>query len=261
MEIELPFVDQKADTTKINQLLIISHQGTGKTTALSKLEGCLLLDYENGSEQVGGLKYNMLSTANKNNISLLRMHYAMIDKIKAANLAAGKPVYKYLGIDNVTALEKLARVKATIDFKNSIVGKGMINKGNIINDVVTDVPESGYNWLFKAWDDLYTSLQGLSSHGIIWLAHSKQGSLLKDGVKLEANDMQLTGKLKIDLLREVDAVGLIYKKDPNTVMINFKESERDLTIKARAQHLVNQEFVFSEKKDGNIIVHWEKIFV
>lgn len=262
MAIILPKTEQIAQDTKVSKLVLVSHQGTGKTTAVSKLPNCLLIDYENGSKQVGGLVVNLIEEANTSGISLLRAHFDTVEAIKLANKEAGKPIYKYIAIDNLTALEKLARAKATIDFKNSIVGKGMMNKGAVINDVVSDVPESGYLWLNKAWDDLYMSLQGLASDCIIFLAHSKQGSMMKDGIKLEASDMQLTGKCKLDLLRDVDACGTMYKKDNNTVMLSFKTNERDLTIKSRASHLTDTEFIFSQKDEkGNISVNWNKIFL
>jgi len=262
LAIILPKTEQIAQDTKVSKLVLVSHQGTGKTTAVSKLPNCLLIDYENGSKQVGGLVVNLIEEANTSGISLLRAHFDTVEAIKLANKEAGKPIYKYIAIDNLTALEKLARAKATIDFKNSIVGKGMMNKGAVINDVVSDVPESGYLWLNKAWDDLYMSLQGLASDCIIFLAHSKQGSMMKDGIKLEASDMQLTGKCKLDLLRDVDACGTMYKKDNNTVMLSFKTNERDLTIKSRASHLTDTEFIFSQKDEkGNISVNWNKIFL
>lgn len=262
MAIILPKIEQIAQDTKVSKLVLVSHQGTGKTTALSKLPDCLLLDYENGSKQVGGFVINMIEESNKNGTSLLRTHYDTIEAIKKANQEAGKFVYKYLAVDNVTALEKLARIKATVDFKNSVMGKGMMNKGAVINDVVTDVPESGWNFLFKAWDDIYMSLQNLVSDCLIFAAHGKQGSMMKDGIKLEVGDMQLVGKCKLDLLRDVDACGTMYKKDSNTVMLSFKTNERDLTIKSRASHLTDTEFVFSQKDEkGNITVNWNKIFL
>lgn len=262
MAIILPKTEQIAQDTRVSKLVLVSHQGTGKTTALSKLPSCLLLDYENGSKQVGGLVVNLIEQANSEGISLLKAHFDTVEAIKKANQEAGKFVYKYLGVDNITALEKLARTKATIDFKNSIVGKGMMNKGAIVTDVVTDVPEAGWLWYAKAWDDVYMSLQGLVSDCIIFLAHSKQSSMMKDGIKLEASDMQLTGKAKLDLLRDVDACGTMYKKDNNTVMLSFKTNERDLTIKSRASHLTDTEFIFSQKDEkGNITVNWNKIFL
>lgn len=144
MAIILPKTEQIAQDTKVSKLVLVSHQGTGKTTAVSKLPNCLLIDYENGSKQVGGLVVNLIEEANTSGISLLRAHFDTVEAIKLANKEAGKPIYKYIAIDNLTALEKLARAKATIDFKNSIVGKGMMNKGAVINDVVSDVPESGW---------------------------------------------------------------------------------------------------------------------
>lgn len=259
--IKLPTKPAIANPNKISKLVLISHQGTGKSTACSQLPNSLIIDLENGTEQLGGMNVNLLKEAANQNISLLKAFMETIKAIKQANTENAGAVYDYIVIDGITALEKLARQKATIDFKSSIVGKGMINKGAIINDVVTDVPESGWLWLHRTWDDLYTMLQGLAGHTIIFLAHSKQGSLVKDGIKLDANDMALSGKLKLDLLRDIDACGYMYRKDANTVNVTFKQNEKDLTIKSRAQHIADQEFTLSEKKDGEIITYWDKIFL
>ena len=259
--IKLPTKPTVANPNKISKLVLISHQGTGKSTACSQLPNSLIIDLENGTEQLGGMGVNLLKEAANQNISLLRAFMETIKAIKEGNQLNGKPLYDYIILDGITAMEKLARQKATIDFKSSIVGKGMLNKGANINDVVTDVPESGWMWLFRTWDDLYTSLQGLAGKTLILLAHSKQGSLIKDGIKLDAQDMALSGKLKLDLLRDADACGYMYRKDANTVMVTFKQNEKDLTIKSRAEHLSDKEFILSEKKDGKVITNWGNIFL
>jgi hypothetical protein len=261
LAIILPKTKQIADDTKISKLILISHQGIGKTTAVSLLDNCLLLDYENGSKQVGGFIINLIEESNSSGNSLLKTHFEVVEAIKKENQELGKFKYKYLAIDNVSALEKLAKQKATIDFKNSVVGKGMLNKGVVINDVVTDVPEAGWLWFFRAWDDLYMSLQGLAEEALILIAHSKQGSLIKDGQKLDASDMNLTGKCKLDLLRDVDACGFLYRKSPTQVHISFKTNEKDLTTKGRASQIWEQDFLFSERNEnGNITTYWDKIF-
>lgn len=259
--IKLPTKPVEPDLNAISKLCIVAHQGVGKTTAVAQIPNNLIIDLENGTKQVGGLSLNLLEIAGQTNISLLKAFIETIKSLKEANEANNKAVYDYITIDGISALEKLAKQKATADFKTSVVGKGMLNKGAVIKDVVTDVSESGWMWFFRAWDDLYTELQGLAGKAIIFIAHSKQGSLMKDGIKLEASDISLSGKAKTDFLRDIDACGYIYRKDPNTVMITFKQNERDLTIKCRPQHIADQEFVLSEKKDGKIITYWDKIFL
>jgi len=245
---------------EVNKLVIISHQGIGKTSACAQLPNSLILDLEDGyRDYFEGKSLNLKQIAAKNNMPLGKVFMEAVAKIKAANVEKGGFMYDYIIIDNLSALDKLIRQKATNDFKNSIVGKGMINKGAVINDVVTDVPESGWMWYFRAYEELYEVITSIGKRTII-LGHTKQGSLIKDGMKVDASDMNLSGKAKIDLLRDVDACGFMYRKDDNTVMISFKTNTKDLTTKSRARHLTNQEFVISEMKDGKLITHWDNIF-
>ena len=249
-----------SDYDEVNKLVIISHQGIGKTSACAQLPNSLILDLEDGyRDYFEGKSLNLKQIAASNNVPLGKVFIEAAAKIKAANAEKGGFAYDFVIIDNLSAMDKLIRQKATNDFKNSIVGKGMISKGAVINDVVTDVPESGWMWYFKAYEDLYEIVTSLGRKTII-LGHTKQGSLIKDGIKIDASDMNLSGKAKTDLLRDVDACGSMYRKDENTVMISFKTNTKDLTTKSRARHLTNQEFVISEMKDGKLVTYWDKIF-
>jgi len=260
--ITLPKAPIVGDTNKLDRLIIISHQGIGKSSAVAQLPNSLIIDLEGGTGQITASKLDLQKMAAEQNVTMGSLLSETITEIKKANAAnGGKAVYDYIVIDGVTALARLARLKATAGFRNSVMGKGMVAKGTIINDVITDVPESGWMWYFKAFDDLDTSLQGLAGKCLIYLAHSKQGSLMKDGVKLDANDMNLERKLSLDLLRGVDACGMAYRKDANTVVVSFKQNDKDLTIKCRVPRLSDREVILSEKDEkGNIITHWEEIF-
>lgn len=141
-----------------------------------------------------------------------------------------------------------------------VVGKGMLGKGTVINDVVTDVPESGWMWYFKAYEELYALMTGLAKVSTIFLAHSKQGSLVKEGNKLEATDINLSGKVKIDLLRDVDACGTLYRDKEGKCILSFKTNTRDLTTKTRSPHLSEKEILLSEIKDNKLHTYWSEIF-
>lgn len=260
-EIKLP--EERTKSPKfdsVNKLVITGHQGTGKTHLCATLPNSIVIDFEDGCKDHYQAKtMNLKKIASENNISLGQAYLKTIELIKAANKEAGKCVYDFIIFDGVTAIEKLSHQKATHMFKNSVVGKGMLAKGTLINDVVTDVPESGWLWLHKAFEELYSETIGLSRICNIYIAHAKQSSLMKQGVRLEASDMALTGKLKLTLLRDVDGSGMIYR-DENQVKISFKTNERDLTTKSRARHLNEKEFIISEMIDDKLTTYWENIF-
>jgi hypothetical protein len=74
-------------------LLIFSKPKVGKTTLLSKLPNCLLIDLENGSDYTDALKIKANSIQELFNI-------------ETAIVNAGKP-YKYIALDTVSALEEM----------------------------------------------------------------------------------------------------------------------------------------------------------
>ena len=246
---------------KVTKLVLVGHQGTGKTQLCANLPNSLVIDFEDGcKDHYHAKRMNLKEVANTNNIGLGTAFLETIKAIKLANVKAGGYVYDYIVFDGITAIEKLAHLHATNLFKQSVVGKGMINKGNIINDVVTDVPESGWLWVHRAWEELYDQCIGLAKECVIFIAHAKQGSLVKQGIKLDANDMALTGKMKLSLLRDSDACAMVYR-DGNKVLFSFKTNEKDLTTKSRARHLNEKEFLMSEmNEEGILTTHWENIF-
>lgn len=246
----------------ISKLGIVGHQGTGKTMLTASLPNSLLIDFEDGcKDHYEAMSINLKKIASENNVTLGQAFIATLEQIKKANKDAGKFVYDYIVYDGITAMEKLSHTRATNLFKASIVGKGMINKGAVINDVVTDVPESGWLWFKRGWDEIYDMTVGLSGKCSVYIGHAKQGSLVKQGIKLETNDLNLAGKAKVDFLRDIDACGMIYREG-NKCKISFKINEKDQTIKSRARHLNEKEFVISEYDDvtNKLTTHWDLIF-
>lgn len=115
-------------------------------------------------------------------------------------------------------------------------------------------------WLHRTWEDeMYPMCTGLARKCVIFIGHAKQGSLVKQGVKLEANDLAFVGKLKLTLLRDADASGMVYR-DGDKVKISFKTNEKDLTTKSRARHLNEKEFLLSEMVGDKLVTYWENIF-
>ena len=259
--IELPTKVSKTNIQSPTKLVLVSHQGTGKTTAVSLLPNCLIIDLESGSDHVSAFKLNLKRIAAEQNISLLAALKQTIDAIKEGNQKKGDYVYDYIVIDPITTFEKLAEERALFNLKNSTIGKGMLKDGAILNNIVADLPSGGgYKWLYQAFEDMYAAVQGLAKNCIIWIGHSKQSSLLIKGQSMEAKDMALTGKLKVDLLRDIDCCGFLWREG-NQLKISFKQDEKDLTTKSRIPRLADKEFVLTEKNnDGTFTNNWKEIF-
>lgn len=87
MEISLPTQKLKASRVSPGSLIIYAPPKTGKTTLVSQLEGCLLLDLEDGSDYVDALKIK---------INSLKDLYEVGEEIKKQ----GKP-YKRIAVDTI----------------------------------------------------------------------------------------------------------------------------------------------------------------
>ena len=269
----LPTESAEFEELMPSRLVLGSHQGTGKTTAATLLPNCLVLDLEGGAIGYGGTHFNLKAEMLKFNgklkegqepLTIVGAFKMFLASLKQSNSQSKTGfAYDFLAIDTTTSFQAIAAQRATSMFKKTLVGQGMEKKGVILTDVVSELPEgAGYLWLHKAWNELYEECTGLTKYGTIFLAHTKQSSLVKNGKNISVKDLDITGKLKLELLRDVQAAGYLWRSDENTVMISFKSDERDLTTKSRCAHLANKEFVFSKlnPETDELTVFWNLIY-
>lgn len=133
---ELPTQSISASRGNPTRLLLFGHTKVGKTTLLSSLPNCLLIDLEGGSNFVTAMKIDVNKIAKKEN----KLPITVLKEISEAIKKSPKK-YDYIAIDTATALEEIATDLATIMYKNSPLGKSYIG-----NNVVTDLPKgAGYN--------------------------------------------------------------------------------------------------------------------
>lgn len=95
---------------------------------------------------------------------------------------------------------------------------------------------------------------------VILLGHLKSTQIEKDGKEVSAKDLDLGGKLKSMTSADVDCIGLLFRDEQGKCSISFETTD-DVICGARPAHLKNQKFVISEIIDGNLITHWDKIFI
>lgn len=251
----LPTTVEKASTKNPKRILLYSHTKCGKSTLLSALPNNLIIDLEDGSEFIDGMKLNVRQIAlaeGKHPITVLK---EISDALKKSPIK-----YDYISIDTATGMEDIASDLATILYKKTAMGKSYTG-----NNVVTELPNgAGYGWLRTAFDLIYEYFNGYAAKALVITGHVKNSSIQKEGKDLSARDLYLTGKLKNILVQSMDAVGYLYrnKDNINQVVVSFKTDETDLATGARPEHLRNQEFVISERDDkGNFTFHWDKIFI
>ena len=129
---------QKGSTGDPVKLLLFSSTKVGKTTLASGLPNALIIDTENGSRFIDGIKFNLLEESKKQKTPPLKLLRLLAQEIERVNLEQEKPVYDFIVIDTLTALEQMAHVMATVLYKQTNVGKNF--KGD---DVVSALPKGG----------------------------------------------------------------------------------------------------------------------
>lgn len=254
MEIELPTKKVEAKRVNPKTMVIFGKPKTGKTTILSELDNCLIIDLEQGSYFVDAVKYDVITKSQEEEKEPIVILKNLIKAIKDANKKKGSYVYKYIALDTVTALEDIVIPLANQMYKKTSMGK------NWTGDNVIDLPNgAGYRYTRMALQLVINEINQLCDTFII-LGHLKDKLVEKDGKEMPERGLDLTGKSSSILCSQVDAIGYIYRDEEDTI-INFESSE-NLIAGARSKHLKGQKIVVAtSNEEGDVTVDWSKIFI
>ena len=213
-------VKRKAVSQNPKVMLLYGAPKVGKTTALSQLEDCLIIDTEGGANMVDG--YVMEANNREHLIEILKAakdghdyKYVAIDTIDKVATWAEKTVCQE---ENVSAVQDLA------------FGKGFaLVREKVLNTV--------------------NALKEIFPHVII-IGHRKWARAIVDSKAIvEPESLDLTGKLKNMLMADCDAIGYVYRDDEKgDLMVSFKANEA-LEAGSRSPHLRGKEI---ELKWNNI---------
>ena len=212
-----------SDNPKV--LLLYGAPKVGKTTALSQLKDCLIIDTEQGANMIEG--YVEEANSREELINILKeaedgheFKYVAIDTIDKIADWAEKTV---CAEENVTAIADLA------------YGKGFaLVREKVLNTVKV--------------------MKKIFPHVII-IGHRKWARAILDSKAIvEPESLDLTGKLKNMLMADCDAIGYVYRDDETSkLMVSFKASEA-LEAGSRSPHLRGNEMeltwknIYKEKK-------------
>jgi len=248
MGIILPKSRVAPESLSPKNLIIFSKPKTGKTSLLSELPNCLILDLEGGTKYLNAMKVE----ANT---------FEEIREVGNAIKEAGNH-YKIIAVDTITALEEMVIPYAEALYSRSPMGKNWYNPGGGKEKYgsILGLPEgSGYFWTRQAFTKVIDYIKTWAPY-VIFVGHVKDTQLEKAGGTFNSLDLDLTGKLKRITTSNSDAIGYLYRKG-NKNILSFKTND-DIACGARPAHLSNAEIVISEiDENGEYKTYWDKVFI
>lgn len=249
---QLPTEITKAKSQNPRKLFIYSHVKRGKTTAISKLENCLLIDLQSGASYVDGMIVDVV----KESVEYKKHPLDILFRIEKL-LSESTHKYDYIAMDPATDLEAIAIELGTRNFKNSVLGKNNQHITNVIKELANG---AGYQWYRSAFEDLVNMFSKHAQVCFILTGHSKLIASGKKDDTLDVQDVDLSGKIKLYVAQTFDT-NAVATREGNKLYLNFVTKEDDITTGSRSPHLRGNKILLSEMVGEEIVTHWDKIFI
>ncbi len=233
----------------------------GKTTLLSTLPNCLIIDTENGSNKISGLVKKVPS--DKGPVSRMKW----LDEFADYLIEQGKP-YDYVAIDTLSEVNDWAEWSGTYRYMNSAQGKSfnrvdgekdgvMLKPSDIDYESVHNLGQGyGYRWSREDTIRLFDKYLKVAKKCVFFVCHVEEkfsgggdNRIGKLQEQVAPKQLALTGKVKDILPRKVDGIGYVYNED-GQVKINFTGNEERVGGN-RCEHL----------RGYNDVADWSKIFI
>ena len=205
-------VKRKAISDNPKKLLLYGAPKVGKTTALSQLKDCLIIDTEGGANMIDGY------------IETVKTREELIELLQEAQKGHD---YKYVAIDTIDRIATWAE-------------KSVCKEENVVG--IADLPfGKGFGLVREKVLNTVSILKDIFPHVII-IGHRKWARAIVDGKSIvEPESLDLTGKLKNMLMADCDAIGYVYRDDEkDNLMVTFKANDA-LEAGSRSPHLRGKE--------------------
>lgn len=236
---ELPLKKIPATLQDPKNLILYGIPKVGKTTLLSQLEDCLIIDTEEGSDYVDAIKVKV-----KNLDDIISLCKAIKN--------AGNP-YKFAAVDTISTLEDICTPLA--------LKRYLKEDPEFTGDLLSIPYGKGYVLLKDAMLDVIATINKVVPN-IILVGHVKDKSVAKVDSSGESviKDINLMGKTPSILSAKSDAIGFITRNMEGDLIIDFVNNGSTIAG-ARPTHLAGKTLVVAEKQeDGSFIPHWERIY-
>ena len=216
---KLTKVKRKAVSTNPATLLLYGAPKVGKTTMLSSLDDCLIIDTEKGSRMIEGY------------IQEVNSRDELIETLIA--IKDSKDVkYKYIAIDTVDKVAEWAERRVCEEENVSSIADLAFGKG--------------YGLVREKVAKTISHFKEVAEHLII-IGHRKVAYAVTEGNAIVVPEsLDLTGKLKNVIMAGCDAVGYVYRNEEEQLMVSFKANNA-IEAGSRCQHLKGKEVKFTWK--------------
>lgn len=235
--IELPKEVTPPELEVPESLILFGLPKSGKTTAVSQLPNCLIIDTEGGTKYVSGMKVSPPKDVKP--VALFRW----VSEVAKAVKEQGRP-YDFVAIDTASYLDEMSEWVGTFNYMQTAQGQkfnrykkddapvpeavgSKIPYGDPLYESVHSIGEGyGYRHSRKAMTDLFDECKTLGKICTIFICHVKDKYVMSKLLNTEVRsmDLSLTGKVKEIYARDVDAIGYLWHKD-GRVNISFKGNE------------------------------------
>jgi hypothetical protein len=218
--IELPTMPVPVETVNPGMLVLYGQSKIGKTTMLSQLDNCLMIDTEKGTKYVEGLKVQVNSLGDLKEV------------LEALRTSEHK--YKFIAIDTIDKIAEWCDAHTCAAHGVATIGDLDFGKGYSISRELT----------LKILDNFQT----LTDHLIV-IGHRKRTIIGDTSLEVNTSSLDLTGRLRGQLMSKADAIGYVYRND-GELKISFVPSE-EVECGGRCEHLRGKDMNFE----------WGKIYL
>tara|TARA_Y100000593_G_scaffold94927_1_gene197298 strand:- start:2139 stop:2795 length:657 start_codon:yes stop_codon:yes gene_type:complete len=207
---------RKVLSTNPKIMLLYGAPKVGKTTLLSQLDGCLILDTEEGSRMIEG---HILGIDSRE------------DLLTFYKDAEEGHEFKYIALDTIDKIIEWTEKAVCAEYQVANIADLAYGKGfGIVREKVLN------------------NVKKLSSlcENVIIIGHRKTAAAVENSTAVDPQSLDISGKLKNMLMAMADAVGFVHRDDDNVLKISF-EATNSLEAGSRCPHLRGQVIDFDWK--------------
>lgn len=265
-KIELPTERRKATDYNPRLMVVYGKPKSGKSSLMASLDNNLIIDLEDGYRAL-----DVMCVQAKNAVDIFNIKNAIEEKNKENG---GKPVYRFITIDNATRLEEMSLayaaalyrktpMGATYGFKKDKIGNLLMENGKPVVDPTADVRQlpngAGYLYLRNALKEMINMFKPLCDT-LILVCHVKDKQIRKNSEEVTEMSVDLAGKAGDIVCGEADAIGYVYRQE-NKTLITFTGGDNGIKG-SRPLHLREKTFCVAESDEsGNLKVDMSEIFI